>query len=208
MTLKTSLGGRDSTSLVTIAEAIVIITDLYPDEIAEWTDLTTSAQEYRLELAVQIMGMMPFAGYQAYCGQALCFPRRIRGSLLCAPADVKVAQVLIAFSVVHRALANAGNVSSSVAAGRVTQISMAGLLTVSMAGTAISGGNLLDKITRSVQFPIYAKLKRYLAQIRGGSVQSLDDDDYPTCSTTTTTSTTSTSSTTSSSSTSSSTTTV
>jgi len=208
MTLKTSLGGRDSTSLVTVDEATSVITDLYPDELTEWTDLTETGQEYRLELAAQIMGMLPFAGYQAYCGQALCFPRRIRGTLYCAPDDVKVAQVLIAFSVVHRALANAGSVTDATAAGRVTQVSMAGLLSVSLAGSAPESGNLLDKFTRSVQFPIYAKLKRYLSQIRGGSVKSVDDDDYPVCSTTTTTSSTSTSSSSSSSSSSSTSTTV
>jgi len=201
MTLKTSLGGRDSTSLVTVDEATEIISVIFPDELTEWTDLTESGMEYRLELSAQILGMMPFAGYQVYCGQALCFPRRIRGTLFRAPYDVKVAQVLIAFSVVHRALANAGAISASSASGRVTQISMAGLLSVSLAGSSPSGGNFLDKFTRSVQFPIYAKLKIYLSQIRGGSVMDLDDADYPACSTTTTTSTTSTSSSSSSTST-------
>lgn len=195
MTLKCSLGGRDSTSFITVDEADQFIKDL-PDDTAEWDALSTTEKEYRLELAAQLMGYMPWAGRQTYCGQALPFPRRIRGSHICCPCEIQETQAFLAYSVIHRGLANRPTTTEEKSGTWVSSVSLGGLLSVGFSGKPVTGGNVLDQILRSMHFPVYLRIKRYLSQIRGGSIQSESDDDYPECSTTTTTTTCTTTSTT------------
>lgn len=201
MSLKTSVGGRDSDSFITVAEADAFIAK-GPDDTAEWSALTTAGKEYRLRLAAQAIGMLPWRGYQTYCGQNLCWPRRVDGEHLCCPCEVKEAQAFVAYSVIHRGLSNRpSSVTEEETGDRVSNVSMvSGLLQIAFAGTPVKGGTLLDQIIRSAQFPVYLKLKRFLSQVRIWSTPETDDEDYPQCSTTTTTSTSTT--TTSSSSTS------
>lgn len=202
MSLKCSVGGRDSESFVTVAGADAFIGEEQTYDATEWDGLSTAQKETRLKLAAQLMGYLPLKGRTVYCGQALCFPRSSQSNVTVIPSKVKEAQSYIAVSVVHRALAaRSSAVDGLDENSRVTQVSLAGLLSVSLGKEGASAGNVLDRIGRSAQFRVYLLLKSYLSQIRGGSVKETDDDDYPECSTTTTTSTTSSSTTTSTSST-------
>lgn len=196
MSLKTSVGGRDSDSFCSLSEANSFIA-AGPDDHAAWNALSGADREYRLKLAAQLMDYFPWGGETVYCGQALCFPRRIRGDLICIPCEVKEVQAYLAYSVIHRGLANRpSSVTAEETGSRVTQVSLGGLLSVSFSGDPVTTGNILDKICRSMHFPAYLKIKKYLAQIRGKSILETDDDEYPTCSTTTTTTTSTTSTTT------------
>lgn len=189
MALKCGVGGRDSDSLVQLSEASAILEKFFPDATDAWDDLSESGQEVRLKLAAHVLGTLPLCGRKVYCGQALCFPRRCRGSYTGIPDEAKDAQVYIAYSVVHRALASSPAIAESISAARVKSVSLGGLLSVAFADGSYKGGNLLDQITRSAFFPVYTMLKKWLAQVRGGRVQNVDDVDYPSCSTTSTTST-------------------
>lgn len=202
MILKCVVGGRDTNSFVTATEADTIIVD-QPDDVTEWFDLSDDQKAYRLVLAAQLMGYLPWAGLQIYCGQALCFPRRVRGVVVGYPDAIKQAQVQMAYSVVHRGLANRPDIDEATASNWATSVNIGGLLSLSFGGKPPAGGSILDQITRSAQFPIYLLVKQYLSQVRGGSIAETDDADYPSCSTTTTTSSTSSTSSSTSTSTSS-----
>jgi len=189
MALMTKVGGAESNSFITLAEMTTLLASL-PDETDSWEDLEEEAQEYRLKLGAQAIGFLPLAGSRAYCSQALSFPRTSQGNVKVIPDEVKEAQAFLTYSVIHRGLA--GRPSSVVEAesgARVSQVSLGGLLSVSFAGTAISAGNILDKLIRSSQFPLFLGMKKFLSQIRGGSVSNADEE---VCSTTTTSTTTTT----------------
>lgn len=123
------------------------------------------------------------------------------------PDEVKEAQCFIAYSVVHRALANRGEVTDAI--GRtVSSVSLGGALSVSFGEGQTTKGSLLDLIMGSLNAPIYMKMQKWLSQVRGGPVRSLTDFDiWEPCETLPTTTTTTSSSTTSTSSTSTTTTT-
>lgn len=185
MGLKCVVGGRDSVSFVSVAEADVIIKQL-PDDETEWNALNVSEKELRLVLAARMLSTLPFRGLRTYRGQALCFPRLCYNAI---PQEIKEAQVFVAYSVVHRELGLRPAVSDD-PGGDIKSINLGGLLSVTFA----SMGNSFDLTGRSLGFPVVAKLARWLTQIRGGVF--LNEDEEPTLSTTTTTiSTTSTTST-------------
>lgn len=197
MSLNIRTGGRETDSFVTVAEADVLIEQL-PDDSTEWQALSTAQKEYRLILAAQLVGYLPLRGYKIYRGQALAFPRS--GGLYpprLIPPEVKETQVFIAYAVIHRALSNRPDVTESQGSA-VHQISLGGLLFVGF-GVGKSGatGNLMDQIMSSLSAPVYIRMKRYLAQMRGWQA---DEAVYTLSSTTTATTTSSSSSTTSSSS--------
>jgi len=197
MSLNTNIGGRESDSFITVSQADAYLTSGI-DDVTAWNALSDAAKEVRLRLAANLLGMLRCRGRKIYCGQALAFPRSCQDVAHSIPEEVKEAQAWIAYSVVHRALANRPvDVTEDVSGSDVSQVMLGGLLMVSFRGTALSGGSFLEQIVRSANFPIYLKLKRWITQVRGGSVLNTDDTEYPTCSTTTTTtSTTSTSTTT------------
>lgn len=192
MALRSIVGGRDSDSFVGLSEVDAILDKFFPGDTNAWDDLTQSGQEVRLQLAAHVIGTLPLRGRKVYCGQALCFPRSCQDRCNKIPDEVKDAQVYVAYSVIHRALASSPAIAESISAARVKSVSLGGLLSVAFAEGSHKGGNLLDRITRSPFFPVYVMLKRWLAQIRGGRIQNTDDDDYPSCSTTTTTTSTTT----------------
>lgn len=192
MSLRTSLGGRDSNSFITVTEANNFIKNNLPDAATEWLALSTYQREYRLILAAMLMSYLPWAGVTTYCGQALCFPRRIRGNHLGCPCEVQETQAYIAYSVIHRGIANRPTVEEETPGEKVKSVSMGGLLSITFGGEGPTTGNVLDKIIRSAHFLVYLRLKKYFSQVRGGSIKSKDDDDFPECSTTTTTTTTTT----------------
>ncbi len=185
MALKCVIGGRDSESFVTVAEATVLAAGL-PDGTTVWSTLTTAEKELRLKLAAQVMSYLPFRGKRLYRGQALTWPRSGFGNKV-VPKAVKEAQVFIAISVIHRALANRGAVSDSVGPS-VTSVSLGGLLSVSF-GAGFQRGSALDAVTDSANFPAILGLSQYLTQIRGRVIPA-EEDATELLSTTTTTSTT------------------
>jgi hypothetical protein len=102
------------------------------------------------------------------------------------PDEVKESQVFVAYSVVHRALANRPESVVEAAAGsRVTRVSLGGLLSVGFSGEPIAAGSYMDKMVRTTHFPAFLKMKRWLTQVRGGQPET----EEPTCSTTTTSTT-------------------
>ena len=191
MSLKTSVGGRDSNSFATLAEANSHIADL-PNDSTEWDGLSDDQKEYRLILAAQLMSMLPWKGRRTYCGQNLALPRDVPGMKTGYPADVKNAQTEIAYLVIHRGLSNMADVTDSASGSDLKSISLGGLLTVSYAGSSVSSGSLLDRVGSSVTLQTYLRLVPYLSQIRGVSVRATTDTGYPTCSSTSTTTTTTT----------------
>lgn len=205
MALVTVAGGRDSNSFVSVEEADAIILTL-PDAGTEWSALTTAQKELRLKLAADAMNYLPFRGRKIYVGQALSWPRSGFGPKM-LPQEVKDVQVFIAYSVIHRALANRADVSESSSGPSLRSFSLGGMLSASI-GDSLQKKGLLDAITDSTQFPATLILSRYLTAFRGRSVPNTDDDDAPVLSTTTSISTTSSTISTTSTSSSSTTTTV
>jgi len=211
--LKTKIGGRESDSFITVAEADTFLEDEYPDSVDDWDAEDDVIKEAMVRTAAQLMRYLMWRGRKVYCGQALSFPRTCQDRINEIPIEIRRAQAFIAYGTIWRAAQSRPDLAEGeISASRVTQVSLGGLLSVSFSGTSPTSGNVLDRIVRSVQFPIFAELSRYLTQFRGRSVP---DEDEITCSTTTTTtsttsttvSTSSTTSTTSTSTTSTSTTT-
>lgn len=197
MSLKCDVGGRDSVSFITVDEADEILERL-PDDTTAWAALSTQEKEYRLLLAAQVIGTLPLRGIRAYRGQALAFPRTCHGFRRMIPIEVKEVQAMIAYSVIHRALANRPAVTEEATGiGAIKSVSLGGLISVSF-GASAAGRSALDVMGQSVNFLIFLRLKRFLAQIRGGSI--LNADEAPVLSSTSTTSSSSTSSSTSSTS--------
>jgi hypothetical protein len=187
MALSTHIGGSDSDSFITVAEAETYLQGL-PDDMTGWEDLSTGAKELRLQLAAHLMGHLPFRGYTVFRNQRLCFPRTSQpySRRFRIPDEVKRAQAFIAYSIVHRKLAERPEMGSESNPewGRPSSISLGGLISVSFSGKG-TGGSMLDSITQGLPFPAYSLLKPYLSQFRGRSVP--DEDEMRTLSTTTTT---------------------
>jgi len=186
MALRVHVGGAESDSFATVAEADTALELL--GNTGVWETLSVEAKELRLKLGAQIMGHLPLRGRTVFRNQRLCFPRTCQSysQRFLIPGDVKTAQAFIAYSVIHRALLSQPAVADGLPGqfGRPSQISLAGLVSVSFSGSA-AGGSLLDLLVRATPFPVYQLLKPYLSQIRGGSIS--DAEDARTLSTTTTT---------------------
>lgn len=135
-----------------------------------------------------------------YVMQALAFPRTCQYDKRSIPVEIKEAQVLIAYSVVHRSLANRPGITEEMGMP-VKSLSLGGLISITFGDKFASGGGFFDFLRSSIHFPIMAKLSRYISVIRGGVVRNTTDTDYPTYSTTTSYTTTSTSTSSSSSTT-------
>jgi hypothetical protein len=187
MSLKIHVGGAESDSFITVTEAGSYLESL-PDDTTGWEELATDAKELRLQLSAQLMGYLPFRGRTVFRYQRLCFPRTSQpyGRRFKIPVEVKRAQAYIAYSIVHRKLAERPEVGSEASSewGRPSSISLGGLISVSFSGKG-TGGSMLDSITQGLPFPAYALLKPYMSQIRGRAVP--DEDELRTLSTTTTT---------------------
>ena len=184
MTLVTKVGGKESNSFVTLAQAETIIA-LLPDDTTEWDGLSDDEKEYRLILGANLMSSLPLKGYRSFEGQYLCFPRSAQGNQLVVPDEVKETQVFLAYSVVHRGLANRSTDITEAEGDRVTQVSLGGLLSVSFAKSKTSGTTFLDQMIMSAQFPAYARMMKWLTSFRGRSVPDADDLDLLTTTTTT-----------------------
>jgi hypothetical protein len=192
MSLITKIGGKESNSFVTLAEADEIIGgDGFPDNPAEWEALEDLAKEYRLRLGAHALSLLPLKGQRVFCDQALCFPRSVQANYHMIPDVVKETQCFIAYAVVHRGLASRPDDPSEAELGaRVKSVSLGGLLSVSFDGTRLDTGSALDKVIRTSQFPAYLDMMPFLTQFRGGAVPNTDE--LSACVTTTTTSSTTT----------------
>lgn len=196
MGLITIVGGRESNSYCTLKEGAVFIALLGVD-LTAWENLEQAQQEFCFVLAAQAMHYFPWTGRRAYCGQALDFPRTSQDNVTVYPEEIKQAQAQIAFNVIFRALqalANQPSEGATTDLSKVRQVSLGGLLSVSFDNMAAKGGTIMDMLTRSLQFPIYMAVTRWVSQFRGGVVGDAEEE---TCSTTTTSTSTTTSSTTS-----------
>lgn len=196
MSLSTKVGGRESNSFITVAEADAFIANL-PEDAQIWNELSPNEKEYRIEMSVQVMGFLSWRGIKIYVGQALPFPRSIQGryGAKSIPDEVKRAQAQIAYSVVHRALLERPAIEEGTGNTKVSRVSLGGgLLSVAFTNDKGEKGSTFDTFMRSTHWPIYALLKPFLSMFRGRVV--LNADEVVTLSTTTTsTSTTSTSTT-------------
>lgn len=186
MALITRIGGGDSNSYLTVAEADALMPEL-PDDTCEWEALAEADKEFRLRMGAALIGKLPLRGHRSFRAQALEFPRSVQSNQRAIPDEVKEAQAMMAYSVVHRAFANRGSVTEAATGQRVSQVSLGGLLSVSFQGTALETGSQLDRLVRSVQAPIYMLLKKFISQVRGGTV--LNEDELEDLLTTTTTTT-------------------
>jgi hypothetical protein len=203
MALNTLIGRKNSNSFITIDEADSILVNL-PDDVTDWDALSDTEKEYRLILAAHLMGMLGLRGRKAYKFQKLCFPRTSQEDfgleVTIIPDEAKRMQAAIAYSVVHRGLANRPSVTTDETYGRVNRFSVGGILHWGTGSAPLTGGTLLDAVIRSTHFNIYLEFKPYLTQISGGVILNADEVDYHTLSSTTTTSSTSTTTSSSSSS--------
>jgi hypothetical protein len=173
--LFTNTGGRESNSFVTVEEADVLIAELFPDDATEWLALTISGKEQRLILGAKALGFFRLRGWRAYQGQALVFPRTAQDDPRIVPDVVKQAQVELAYNLIHRELVNMAKVSEGDNEGlRPTQISLGGVLMVSLSGKSSSAGSAVEKITRSLVFTTSLKLQKYITQVRGRTVDTRD----------------------------------
>ena len=204
MALNYTIGREYSNSFVSLAEANNIISTCLPYSTTEWDALVDVEKEYRLRLAAEMLGVLPFKGIQAFENQALCFPRDCQTDMMIIPQCVKNAQVDLAITVINKNLANLPDNTQLEESGRISNISLGGLLKISFDGKPATMGNVLTFMSKSIYTPVFLELKRYLTSVRGGFICDTDDIFFHTLSSTTTTTTTSTST---SSSTSSSTTT-
>ena len=188
MSLKTAVGGAESDSFVTVAQADSYL-DSMPDDTTEWDALSTEEKELRLQLAVQLMGYLQLRGKTVFRNQNLCFPRTCQpySGRFSIPVEVKKSQSYLAYSIVHRGLSAMPGMGEGLPStvGSPSSISIGGLVSVSFRGQDSAGGTLLERLVASLPFPVMMWMKRFVAQIRGGTV--LDAEDERTLSTTSTT---------------------
>ena len=197
MSLCKKVGGREADTYISVAEADALLAN-GPDDVSDWSSLLTEQKELRLRLAAQLLGYLPLRGLRIYRGQALDFPRSGQGvSPYVIPKGVKEAQAYLAYSVVHRALANRAAPSESIG-NAVRSVSLGGMLSVAFSSSTegMGKGTVFDLITKSIAFPVYVSMKPYISQIRGRTVPDLET--APILSATTTTESSTTTSTTSS----------
>jgi hypothetical protein len=192
--LITHVGGKESNSFISLNEADALIEQL-PDDPTEWENLEDTQKEYRLVIAANVLGMLQLRGWKCYEGQALCFPRtsQLAGTRGTIPESVKLAQLEIAYNVVHRALNTRPDLAEGpINPSRVTQVSLGGLLSVAFSGDSAKAGTFLDSLVKSASFTVYARLKPWIAQIRGRVVGNLKGVTLSTTTTTVTETTTTT----------------
>lgn len=190
MSLNYTIGREYSNSFVSLVEANYIVSSYLPYSTTEWDALNDTEKEYRLRLAAEMLGMLPFKGIQAFEDQALCFPRDSQTDMMVIPQCVKNAQVDLAITVINKNLVNLPDNTQLEEAGRIKNISLGGLLKVAFDGKPASMGNVLTFVSKSIHTPVFLELKRYLSSVRGGSICDTDEIFFHTLSSTTTTTTT------------------
>jgi len=188
MTLITTVGSREATSFCDVDYADDLLATM-PDDDADWLALETAEKELRLKWAAALMTYLPWRGTRQYRNQRLCWPRR--GTIAevdTVPDDIKDAQAMLAYMVVHRALSNRPDPESETDDPDLKSISISGLVSLTYADKRMPKGIPFLQIIRSVHFPIVLTLEPYLTRFRGGIV-GMNPDNWTTTTTTSTTTT-------------------
>ena len=169
MALITTIGAPDSDSMVTVAEADAYIAENFADsDIAVWDDFALLKKEQVLRIGAEIMGYLPFRGHRVYINQAMVFPRTTATGI---PQVVKNAQIELTMNVVIRAaLTQPAITSGAESASKISQVSLAGIISVSFEEEGDTSGSLLDQLVRNINLSTFAGLRRYLTSIRGGVI--------------------------------------
>jgi hypothetical protein len=153
-----------------------LIIDSYPDTVS-------SRKEYILEIAAQLIGLMPISGSRVYEKQGLDFPRDSQLDVTIIPDEVKEAQALLACLVVQPNLdlqpgfSNNLYIPSGAQNLAVTDVKVAGIMDVKATNsTAIDTTtitrSLLESLAGVFLLPVYTRMKPFLTQIRGGTLAS------------------------------------
>jgi hypothetical protein len=203
LTLKTAEGGPDTNSYNTVAEAESYLAE-FPYDLTDWYALTKAEKVLRLVLAADLMSYLSWRGYKAYQYQALSLPRRncqelFGYALNMIPPEVKRAHAVIAYTVVHRNIANLPAISETTGKSRVSGFSISGL-SISLHGLLADTGSDFEDYIRDSHAMIYALLRKFLTKMRAAVATERTLLAF-TSTTTTSTSSTSSTSTTSTSST-------
>jgi len=171
MDIKTHARGRESNAYASVAYADSYLTTIYgAGNLGTWSALSADQKKYRLINGAAVLGLFPLRGYRSYIGQSMDFPRIIpndaRWDGKTVPQDVIDASVLTAYLFVHRELTSEASPDEGVSAGRVSEVSLGGLLSVKFAERPLVGGTLLNALIRSLDFPIIQKLRPFISQVR------------------------------------------
>ena len=161
-----------------------------------YIDEVTSVKEFLLQLSAQLVGYLSLRGGRYDIDQVLDFPRIIRSSDAendpYIPEQVKEAQALLACLVVlpnfmkQVDLSNSILLPAAIQNAVVSQVKVAGIMDVktdtsASANTGTTGTtNFLESIGNVFALPIYLRMKPFISQIRGGSLQppTRISDDY------------------------------
>ena len=180
MSLDTTVGGVDAESYITLEESDNLVTQL-PDDPSEWLSLYPEDKEYRLFLAAQAMRFMKWKGRKDSLDQALSFPRTVQSDTTKIPEEIKLAQMFLAYSLIHRGLESRQDMTdktvSSEGPRTLSQLTLKSL-SIAFASaesqtTGESGTSLQDMIS-NVQFPVMLGASKYLAQFRGWVVDPIE----------------------------------
>jgi len=188
MSLDTTVGGAYADSFLTAEEAYDYLINYALDgseELAVWEAMSDGQHEIRLRIAAQLMANLPLRGNKVYEYQALCFPRSCQLDVEEIPSAVKEAQSLLAFMTVAQNIEEQSNPQSGGSElldnALVKSIEIMGVMRVGLQNTfdsvssqsSITGKPLLYRMMRAYGLPIWALLKPYLTQFKGGSLQAL-----------------------------------
>jgi hypothetical protein len=194
LSLDTRIGSATAQSYITAAEADTLLASL-PDDTTAWDSLSTAEKEFRLRLASDFIGMLRLRQPgKAYRTQALHFPRQCQTdfgySVHSIPTEVKEAQAFIAYSVIHRALAQRPSSMTEDSGTRsVKSFSVSGL---NINFGELTGGTSVEVFLKTQHWPIYLLLRKFITQVRGKLIPTVSQTLSTTSTTTSTTSTTTT----------------
>ena len=169
MALIVTPGSPNADSMATVDEANIYISANFPEaDVRIWDALELSKKEQLLRLGAEVMGYLPFRGYKIYIGQSMVFPRNIFPSI---PAVVKNAQIELTMNVALRAeLVQPSIATGAESSSKISQVSLAGIISVSFDEEGDTSGSLLDQLVRNINLSTFAGLRKYLTSIRGGTI--------------------------------------
>lgn len=168
MALNTTIGSPDGDSMITVAEADLIIATSFPNDVAEWDDAEEAVKEQMLKAGALFFFYLPLRGSAAYDGQAMPFPRTCQTDITVIPQAIKDAQAEISFNVAFRAFkAQTPIALGASTAAQVKKLSLGGLLSIDFSNTGDASGGVMEQFTRGLNSLTWMKLVKYISQIRG-----------------------------------------
>ena len=190
MALDTTVGGSASDSYVTVAELDAYLPIAYGEDntnVVAFVDREEVAEEHRLRLAALVLNTFPFRGVKACRDQRLEFPRwwrtdeeyefvmededyfidysDIEENAPSVPAEVKYAQMEIAYQVVDHLLALD---PLAFPEKEIKAFELGGSLAIEFFGN--TGATSLSKAKMSSLDIIYIYLGKWYKRITGGAV--------------------------------------